>query len=139
MVKKNYMARIGAVALISIAATSVTAMSDTAAVKIGGIVPVICKVGFNAASGDYNSERIVRLGATNEFCNSGRGYRVFATANGTDAGASLIVGSNSYKVSNGREILIAEVSGPSKTARNIYLDAGNGQGGGSLSIRIEAN
>lgn len=140
MVKRNNTMRLGAIGVLCLSAVGLTGMSDVStSIKMSAYVPLVCNVGFNANGGTYNESGVIQLGSTQEFCNSGRGYRIYATAYGTDTGASLIVGNNSYSVTNGQEIMVADISGPARTSRNIYLDAGEGQGGGNLSIRIEAN
>ncbi|MBN8649426.1 MAG: hypothetical protein J0L55_15840 [Caulobacterales bacterium] len=139
MVKREKIMRIGAIGLLSIGAISTMAMGNSSqAITMNAIVPLVCNVGFEAGNAQYNDSGVAELGATREFCNSGNGYKVYARTTGTDSGASLVVGSSRYEITNGSEILIADLSGPAKTSRQIYLDAGEGNGGGSLSLRIEA-
>lgn len=131
--------RIGAFGLICLGAFGTVAMGDASqSVKMNAIVLLVCNVGFDAGNASYDESGVAELGTTREFCNSGNGYKVYARTSGTDAGASLVVGSSRYEINNGTEILIADISGPARTSRPIYLDAGDGNGGGSLSLRIEA-
>lgn len=140
MVQRNCVMRFGTIGLLCVAATGLSAMSGVSnSLEMSGYVPLICNVGFEVGGGEYNSQGIIQLGKTREFCNSGHGYRVYATPFGTDSGAKLIVENNTFAVTNGKEMLLANVSGPARTSRIIYLDVGSGQGGGSLSLRIEAN
>ncbi len=139
MVKKEKIMRIGAIGLLSIGAFGTIAMGDSSqSITMNAVVPLVCNVGFDAGNATYDANGIAELGTTREFCNSGNGYKVYARTSGTDAGASLVVGTSRFEITNGQEILIADLSNPARTSRPIYLDAGDGNGGGSLSLRIEA-
>jgi hypothetical protein len=102
-------------------------------------VPILCQVSFEATAGTFGPTGLAELGATREFCNSSSGYLIIARVDGADAGASLRVnGGSPYAFSNGQEFVLADINGPGRGSRSVALDAGSGQGGGSLSLRIEA-
>jgi hypothetical protein len=132
-------ARLGALALALVGATAVTGFrSNEASIGITAEVPLVCRVELAAAAGTFDDAGVAQIGATQEFCNSASGYRIMAVTQGTDDGASLIVDGRRYPVVDGQEIAIVNSVGPNRTGRSIALDAGDGEGGGRLSLRIEA-
>lgn len=115
---------------------------DTASqtISVRAEVPLNCRVSLDGGTGDFNASGVAKLGSTNEFCNSAQGYRIFARADGAAAGASIIVDGRSYALtSGGGEFQIVASQGPAMTSRVINYDAGSSDGGGRLTLRIEAN
>jgi hypothetical protein len=112
--------------------------SASQSINLTAEVPLLCQVSFDAASGSFDTAGVAELGATREFCNAGSGYRVLARVDGADEGTSLIVNGARYDVSNGREFVMVDVNSPARVSRSVSLDAGDGEGGGRLSLRIEA-
>jgi hypothetical protein len=133
-----------AVRVIAVAAASVSAfvaMGFGPASQTVGVVaevPLLCRVSFNAGSGAFSEAGLASIGATQEFCNSATGYKVFARAAGADEGSTLIVDGRRFPITGDQEFMIVDNSGPARTSRQISLDAGDGEGGGQLSLRIQA-
>lgn len=122
------------------AASVLTAFSSsTQSVSVVARVPLLCEVNFAPATLSGQIDGRVTLGQSNEFCNSGTGYRLMASATGDVAGASLIVGGRTFELQNGQEVEIVASNGPARTARSVDYDPGNSAGGGNLTLRIEAN
>jgi hypothetical protein len=108
-------------------------------ISLQGEVPLICRVSLAGGNGDFNADGQANLGSTSEFCNSGKGYRVFARAEGVVDGASLIVDGVRFPLQSGSEFLMVNSNTPNSTSRAIVYDAGETDGGGRLSLRIVAN
>lgn len=113
--------------------------SASQSIILSAEVPLACRVSFAGASGQFDTNGVAELGTSQEFCNSPHGYKVYARAKNVDDGASLLVNGQRFNITNGQEFLIVNSSGPAILSRAIGLDSGNGAGGGTLSLRIEAN
>ena len=132
-------ARIALVAIIGLGSLTIMGFSSSSqSISINGYVPLSCRVAFEGGSGVFDANGVAQIGASKEFCNSADGYRVLARASGVDAGSRLVVDGRSYNIISGQEFVIADTQGPAIMNRAISLDAGDGVGGGSLSLRIEA-
>lgn len=107
-------------------------------VAFGGNVPLVCKVELGQAFGTIGANGIAEIGVAQELCNARSGYRLVARTSGVAEGASLIVDGQRFAITNERDFVIAETSGPAVKSRAIALDAGNGDGGGNLTLRLEA-
>jgi hypothetical protein len=108
-------------------------------ISLRGEVPLNCRVSLQGGSGELNGAGVAILGSTNEFCNSGNGYQIFARADGDVEGASIIVDGRAYPLVSGREFPVVVSRTPAVTSRAIGYDAGETDGGGRLTLRIQAN
>jgi hypothetical protein len=113
--------------------------SASQSVSVRAVVPLQCRVSLDVSSGQFDETGVARLGSTDEFCNSAFGYRIFARAEGAVDGASIIVDGRKYPLTSGSEFAIVNSQGPAVTSRAISYDAGITEGGGRLTLRIEAN
>lgn len=107
-------------------------------VSIRGNVPLVCKVELGQSVGAIGANGIAEIGVAQELCNARSGYRLVARTSGVDEGASLIVDGQRFAITNERDFIIAETNGPAINSRAIALDAGTGDGGGNLTLRLEA-
>jgi hypothetical protein len=139
--KAHKFAKNGAYVFALMGLVSVTGAYGPASqsINLQGEVPLICRVSLSGGTPDFNNDGQANLGSTNEFCNSGSGYKVYARAEGEVAGAYLIVDGARYSLQSGADFLIASSSTPNRTSRNLVFDAGSTDGGGKLSVRIVAN
>jgi hypothetical protein len=112
--------------------------SNQATVTISGHVPLICRVNFAGGDGSFDSAGVARLGTTTEFCNDADGYRLYASASVDADPADLIVGGRAVALVPGADVLIFDSRGPASTSRAIDYQVGEGGGGGSVTLRIEA-
>lgn len=129
------------VSVVAASAASFVAMgfgSTSQPVGVVAEVPLLCRVSFDVGAGTFDANGLAKLGTTQEFCNSGSGYKVYARADGADAGAALLVDGRRFSLTGGGEFVIIDSSGPARMSRQVSLDAGTGDGGGRLSVRIEA-
>jgi hypothetical protein len=119
----------------------VTSAFDTASqtVSVRAEVPLSCQVSLQGGTGEFNGAGVAELGSTREFCNSARGYQIFARAEGNVDGASIIVDGQAYRLTTGAEFAVVRSNGPAITSRTINYDAGDTDGGGRLTLRIQAN
>jgi hypothetical protein len=113
--------------------------SASHSISLQGEVPLICRVTLAGGSTQFNDAGQANLGSASEFCNSGKGYRVYARADGIVDGASLVVDGVVFPLEPGAEFLMASSSTPNSVNRSIVFDAGDTDGGGRLSLRIAAN
>jgi hypothetical protein len=109
-----------------------------ATINISGHVPLTCTVNFAGGSGAFNEAGVARLGSTAEFCNNAQGYRLYAYASPDAADGALLVNGRQIALAPGREVLIAENVSPARTSRAIDYLVAEGEGGGSVTLRIEA-
>ena len=91
-------------------------------IAIEGYVPLVCRVNLTT-------------GTLHEFCNSGSGYRVYASASPELAGATLVVDGVRQPLGRG-EVVIATSATPGIVNRAVTVEGA--PSGGSLSLRIEA-
>jgi hypothetical protein len=109
-------------------------------ISVRAEVPLSCQVSLEGGSGTFSAAGFANLGSTKEFCNSAQGYSIFARADGAAAGASIIVDGRTFDLAaGGNEFAIVTAQGPALTSRAISYDAGNTDGGGRLTLRIQAN
>ncbi|NJR20260.1 MAG: hypothetical protein HC777_01395 [Hyphomonadaceae bacterium] len=112
--------------------------SNQATVTISGHVPLICRVNFAGGDGAFNQSGVARLGTTTEFCNDADGYRLYASASHDADPANLIVGGRAVALVPGADVMIFDSQGPASASRSIDYHVGEGGGGGSVTLRIEA-
>jgi hypothetical protein len=113
--------------------------SASQTVSVRAEVPLSCRVSLQGGTGEFNGAGIAALGSTSEFCNSANGYQIFARAEGNVDGARIIVDNRTYPLVSGAEFAVVSSNGPAVTSRAIGYDAGNTDGGGRLTLRIQAN
>lgn len=113
--------------------------SASQSVSVRAEVPLNCRVSLQGGSGDFNGAGVAELGSTNEFCNSANGYQIFARADGNVEGAHIIVDGRRFALASGTEFPVVLSRGPAVTSRAISYDAGDTDGGGRLTLRIQAN
>jgi hypothetical protein len=107
-------------------------------ISVRAEVPLSCQVSLEGGSGTFSAAGFANLGSTREFCNSAQGYSIFARADG--AVASIIVDGRTFDLAaDGNEFAIVTSQGPALTSRAISYDAGDTDGGGRLTLRIQAN
>jgi hypothetical protein len=131
----------GALALAVLAASvggATATGASSATINISGHVPLTCTVNFAGGSGAFNDDGVARLGSTSEFCNNAQGYRLYAYASPDSADGALLVNGRQIALAPGREVLIAENTSPARTSRAIDYRVDEGEGGGSVTLRIEA-
>lgn len=133
---KSKLIIMASVALGALASMGFSAGQTT--VSIGGNVPVVCKVELGHSAGVIGANGIAEIGVAQELCNARSGYRLVARTSGVADGASLIVDGQRFQITNERDFVVAETSGPAVNSRAIALDAGTGDGGGNLTLRLEA-
>lgn len=112
--------------------------SNTQTISVRAEVPLNCRVSLQGGTGQFNGAGVTQLGSTNEFCNAAGGYQILARAQGTVDGASISIDGKSFPLISGAEFLIVNSQGPASTSRAISYDMGTSDGGGSLTLRIEA-
>jgi hypothetical protein len=115
-----------------------TGFSRAPSMSLEAYVPVACSVGFSFAPSRFNNDGLATLGRTDETCNSGSGYRLFARATGDVDGTSLIVDGREVDLAPGREVLLVDEDGAGSIARKIDYYSETLSDGGSLQLRIEA-
>ena len=107
-----------ALAVLSAASPAMAQSSWTSTIELRGYVPVICRATLHSAPA-FRDDGVVELGSLDEFCNAGSGYRVVVDyAPGEDPGQLLVDGREVPLDRSGRTV-IAQVSGPSISSRNL--------------------
>ena len=128
-----------ALALVAAALGGAAAFgTSSATISISGHVPLTCQVSFAGGSGAFNDAGVARLGSTSEFCNNAQGYRLYAYASPDAAEGALLVNGRQIALGPGREGLIDVTSSPARSSRAIDYLVAEGEGGGSVTLRIEA-
>lgn len=122
-----------ATALIPSAGFSTSSYS----IGISAHVPLSCQVDLQPGDGGFTGS-VTRLGTTREFCNSARGYTLYGLPTGNVDGAKIVVDGREFPLRAGQEFVMVSTSGPDQTGRTILYDAGETDGGGNLSVRIQA-
>jgi hypothetical protein len=140
MSKFSIITKVASAALVVIG-VGLTSGFDSASqtVSVRAEVPLSCRVSLQGGSGEFNGAGVASLGSTSEFCNSALGYQIFARAEGNVSGARIIVDGRSFPLTAGAEFAVASSNGPAVTSRAIEYDAGDTDGGGRLTLRIQAN
>jgi hypothetical protein len=139
MSKFSTTAKIAGATLIVVGVGLVSAFdSASQSVSVRAEVPLSCRVSLQGGTGEFNTTGVAALGSTSEFCNSANGYQIFARAEGNVDGARIIVDNRSFPLAAGTEFAVVNSNGPAVTSRTIGYDAGNTDGGGRLTLRIQA-
>jgi hypothetical protein len=128
-----------AVAVTGLALSTGAFGSSSSSIGVQAEVPLICNVSLSGGNSNFNASGVADLGSTSEFCNGGKGYKVFARAEGDVDGASIIVDGRAFPLQSGAEFVVVSSNQPASTSRAIQFDAGDTDGGGRLSLRIVAN
>lgn len=114
------------------------ARSDTT-IAITGVVPVVCHARVDAGS-VAGTPGTVSLGTLREFCNSPRGYRVYADFSPSLAHAKLMVDGVPVPLQKDGSTLVSHSAKAAIDSREIVLELPKKNPGavsGSLSFRIE--
>ena len=80
-------------------------------IRISGIVPTICRIGFSESlvSPDLRS---INLGQMSQFCNDGAGYRVTLSYSDAFANARFVSNEGQVLLGAGGETVISDRDGP---------------------------
>lgn len=125
-----------ALMVLALLAPTAAAAASTATLTLHGFVPVICRANFESAPSE-GANGIEELGNIDEFCNSGRGYRVIVDYDpGTDPGF-LVVDGRQVALDGSGTVVIAQSSGPAITKSSLGYIPGE-QPISNLHIRVEA-
>jgi hypothetical protein len=131
--------RLGLFVLMGLGALAATGFtSSRATITVSGEVPLICRVSFAGGSGTFDTGGTARLGTTSEFCNSADGYRLYARASENADDGDLVVGGRVVALVPGSEVLIHDQVGPAVLSRTVDYTVADGNGGGNVTLRIEA-
>ena len=116
---------------------SLSLNSGTYQVSINGFVPVICRVSV-LGTPSTTGNGLINLGEMNEFCNNGRGYRVYIDHSSKASDAAVIVDGQRVPLSPEGSTMIYEASGPGKRTHQLSLDVSNSADSvGGLWFRIK--
>jgi hypothetical protein len=94
-------------------------------VRVRGFVPVICNL--QASTAMTAAAARVDLGTITEFCNSGRGYQVWADHSPNVEGAMLLVDGVARPLSPTGSTLVSASDIPGRRVRHLMIDLHNGR------------
>lgn len=104
--------------------------------EIRGFVPVICKTQLSTNFASV-TDGVQDLGNLREFCNSPRGYDVYADFSKELTHAKLLVDGKPVPLGSQGTVIVSRSNRAAIDARDIQLDLGKKAAPGTISFRIE--
>ena len=114
--------------------SAMTSAPPTNQFGISANVRMACEVSLesNSVAAAIGSSYI---GTTREFCNSAKGYRLYASPVDGQASGTLSIDGVQIDIRGGREVLILDRNSPALTSRNLFFSGSDAE---RFELRIEA-
>lgn len=93
-------------------------------IRITAVVPVICRVQMTPAS-EIETDGVVKLGTSDEFCNAASGYNVYLKHKANMEGVTLIKGGQRIPLSLSGETMLTQSNRPDIRTDTLALDYGD--------------